>query len=107
MREREFEYGPLAKGTYVGLVAVFAPVALAFPQWAPRYLLFLLFLGLGLRFLLERTGLYRLWASFKVGLTEKWDRKFLARHRSEIDRKQRAEKYHRSRVKDPGLPKNW
>ena len=101
------DFAPVATGAYIALIVALVPVALAFPQWALHYILFLLFLGLGLRMVLERTGLYRLWISLETWLANRWNRKFLARRNAETDRKLRDEKYRKSRVRDPRLPKNW
>jgi hypothetical protein len=107
MRKREFEFGPIATGSFLALVCVLGPIIFAFPQWAFSYILFLLFLGLGLRILLERSGLYRFWSSVEGSLVQKWNRRFLAKRKSEVDRKMRDEKYRKSRYRDPRLPKNW
>ena len=107
MREREFEYGFIAKGVFLGLVASSVVVALYFPDRWLHYLGFLLFLGLGLRPLLERTGLYRLWNTVQGFFIERWNRKYLRKRRQEVDRRLRDEKYRGKRYKDPKLPKNW
>ena len=67
----------------------------------------LLFLGLGLRPLLEKTGLYRLVSHYLLVVQEKSSAKFMEKRAAEIDRKQRDAKYRGRRVKHPGLPKNW
>lgn len=61
MRERKLEFGPISRGIYLALISVAAVVSIYFPEVFFYYVLALVFLGLGLRPLLERTGLYDLW----------------------------------------------
>jgi len=104
---REFEYGPLAKGIYIALFWVSIPLLLLYPQYTLRYVLFLLFLGFGLRPFLVWSGLYGLWNRTMGGAERKWDEKRLAERRAAIDSAEEVEKYKRSRYRDPRLPKNW
>ena len=55
MKEPLFSYGPLARGTYGALIAVTGLVAVYALEWTGYYVGFLLFLGLGLRPVLEKT----------------------------------------------------
>lgn len=107
MSEPEFQYGPFARGIYLALGALVVPVAIYFPDYFLHYLAVLLFLGVGLKALLTRTGLARAWSGFLFSTQERWDRKYLEKHRRKIDRKIRDEKLRKSRVRDPRLPKNW
>jgi hypothetical protein len=107
MSHRKFEYGPLAVGIFMALVAVIAPVGMYFPEWQLYYLLFLFFLGFGLRPVLEVTGLLAVCESVLESLRERWNRKFVEQKRRQVDRKVRDEKYRKSRYRDPRLPKNW
>ena len=104
---KEFEYGPLAKGLYIALFCMAVPLLLLYPQYLLRYLAALVLLGLGLRPLLVRSGLYTLWNRTLGSAQRKWDEKYLAERRAEIEREQELEKIRRSRVRDPRLPKNW
>lgn len=107
MRENEFEFGPVSKGCYLGLISLAALIPLYYPDMFLYYVLALIFLGLGLRPLLQRTGLYKLWAQVEISVSGRWNKKYLEKRRMEVDRKVRDEKYRHSRVKDPRLPKNW
>jgi len=103
----EFEYGPLAKGAFIALASVTPVVLFIDYTYFIPYLAFLLFLGLLLRPLLVKSGLYALWNKLGIGVQSKWDEKYLERRAKEIDKNVEMEKYRRSRVRDPRLPKNW
>lgn len=107
MNEVEFEYGPVSKGIYIALIALTPLIPVAFPRFSVSYIVFIVFLGFGLRPLLHFSGAYAMWNSCRVYALEKWDRKFLQRHRAKIDRKVRDDAYRKSRVRDPRLPKRW
>ncbi len=107
MHEKEFEYGPVARGAYIALIAVLPVLPLVRPGIVLEYLCFLIFLGFGLRPLLQYTGLYQLFHLGGGKLRDRADRKFLQQRRMEIDRKARDEKYRKSHYRDPKLPKRW
>ena len=58
-RDEYFEWGPLAKGAYMMLLWVTILVALLFREHLYWYVPMLIFLGVGLKTLLVRTGLAR------------------------------------------------
>ena len=105
--EPEFKYGPVSRGIYIALVSVTALVPLVKPEYFVHYIIFLLFLGFGLRPLLVKTGLYNLWNSTGASVQTKWDKKHLDKRASDVDRKVELEKYRKSRYRDPRLPKKW
>ncbi|NGX17704.1 hypothetical protein [Wenzhouxiangella sp. XN24] len=107
MSEHKFEYGPVARGTYMALVWLVILTAIVFPELLLWHLLLILFLGLGLRPLLEKTGLYDLYAHVTVSIAERLDRKFVEERRREIERNRRRKMYRRFGKDDPRLPKNW
>jgi len=109
VEEHQYEYGPVAKGLYTGMQALTLLVALFATEYIGYFLLILLFFGLGLRPLLEKTGLYHYFTHGSQRLDLHLHRKQLDQHRANIDRKVRDDKYRksRSRDKDPRLPKNW
>ncbi|MCG8413320.1 MAG: hypothetical protein MI746_03780 [Pseudomonadales bacterium] len=107
IRHRQFEYSPLLHGVYRGMLWTVIPVALLGWEILVGYVSLLLFLGFGLRPLLELTGLYRLLSHSMVVIQEKTDEKFLKKRAEEIDRKTRDEKYRKRRLKHPDLPKHW
>ena len=104
---REFEFGPVAKGAYIALISAIALIPLIAPQYFFHYIIFLAFLGFGLRTFLVKTGLYNLWNRIGASGQSKWDRKYLEKRAKDIDTKIELEKYRKSRVRDPRLPKNW
>lgn len=107
MNEPDFEYGPASKGAYIALIALIPLIPVAFPQYTVSYVVFVLFLGFGLRPLLHLSGAYALWNTFRVRAIDQWDRKFLLRRRAQIDRALRDDRYRKSRVRDPRLPRRW
>lgn len=107
MPRPEFEYGPLARGAFIALASCAPVFAMLAPAYLPHYFGFLVFLLFGLRPLLVVTGLHSGWNRLEMAVVERWDRKFVAKRRREIETKTRVEQYKRSRVRDPRLPKNW
>ena len=107
MNNDDFEFGPLSRGTYIALIALTALVPQLAPHYFLHYIALLLFLGVGLRFCLIRSGLYHYWGSLETAVIGRWDKKYLAKRTAEIERKQRDEIYRKSHVRDPKLPKNW
>ena len=107
IKEAQFTWGPLARGVYIALLMLSPLVGIFLWQWAGYYVLFLLFLGLFLRPLLEVTGLYHLcsWALHELG--EKHWEKTTRERRREIARMERDQKYKHRHQKDPRLPPNW
>ena len=103
----QFEYGPLAIGTYRGLLWITVVTPLLGPGIFMGWVLFLLLLGIGLRPLLEKTGLYRYFQHVQVIAGEKVDTKFLAKRRNKISKKLRDDRYRHRRRKHPDLPKDW
>ena len=91
----------------MALVWLVILTAIAFPELLIWHLLLVLFLGLGLRPLLEKTGLYDLYAQVTVSIAERWDRKFVEHRRRHIERNKRRKIYRRFGKGDPRLPKNW
>lgn len=107
MADKKFEYGPLPVGIFMALVAVIVPIGMYYPDWIFRYLMFLLFLGLGLRPLLVMTGMLSVSQSLLQSLEEKRNKKFVEQKRREVELKMQLEKYRKSRYRDPRLPKDW
>ncbi len=107
LRHKQFEYSSLLHGVYRGMMWTILPIALLGMDILIGYVLLLLFLGFGLRPLLELTGLYRFLSHSLVVMQEKTDEKFLKKRAEEIDRKMRDDKHRKRRLKHPDLPKNW
>ncbi|MDM3872514.1 hypothetical protein QSV34_14270 [Porticoccus sp. W117] len=107
MREQKFEYGPISRGCYVALLWLTVFFAFTDPKKLPAHIGVLLFLGLGLRPLLECTGLCDLWQQFRGAVNDRRYRKISQKKRVEVERKDRNKRYKRARFKDPRLPKNW
>lgn len=77
------------------------------PEYFLLYLVLLIFLGFGLKPLLEKTGLFAFYQNLLVRFSDRRYRGVNAKRMVEIERKERDDKYRRSRIKDPKLPKNW
>lgn len=107
MHEKQFEYSTLVSGSYRGMLWLIPLMPLLGINFLLVYCALMLFLGLGLRLLLEKTGLYRLVSHYLLVVQEKSSAKFIEKRAAEIDRKQRDDKYRRRHVKHQGLPKNW
>ncbi len=107
MDKHKFEYGPLARGTFIALVALSTLVPLISWRYTGYYLAFLIFLAVGLRPLLESSGIYDLYQQLTIAARSKLDKGFLERRSAEIERKARDRKYQQWRRKDPRLPKDW
>ena len=107
MAGHKFEYGPISRGVYLATWSVAVVIALYFPDYFFYYMFVLLLVGIGLRPLIEKTGLYELYQSLAITLEEKWHKKYVEKRRAELDRKARDQKYRNSRVKDSRLPRNW
>ena len=103
----QFEYGPVAMGTYRGMLWITLATPLLGMEYFIGWALLLLFLGIGLRPLLEKTGLYRYSQHLQVIAGDKIDKEFLAKRQKKISRKLRDDRYRRRRRKHPDLPKDW
>lgn len=107
MKEQKFAWGPVARGIYIGMLWFTVVIGWHFPNMLTYYIPLLVFLGLGLRPLLERTGLYDLYVHVIVKIDDKKWEKINEKKRIEIARKERDKKYKASRTRDPKLPENW
>ena len=105
--EPEFEFGPLSKGIYIALISITALIPFISLEYFFHYVAFLVFLGLGLRPFLVKTGLYNVWNNIGAAIQSRWDRKYLDKRAADIDREVEIEKYKKSRYRDPRLPKKW
>lgn len=111
--QEDFQYGPLARGIYIALL--WSTTILGFvgadAAWArhylPWHLLLLVFLGLGLKPLLLRTGLYRLWQSWTAELQHRRNAAHHAEAARRVDRGRRDQKLRSARLRDPKLPPRW
>ena len=108
MEEKQFEYGTIALGIYAASWPLCLVVFLYFGVEALLYYVAsLLFSGLLLRPLLEKSGLHRFYRSAVDGVTERKERRQHAEQAANAARKARDEAYRNSRYRDPRLPKNW
>ncbi|MFT5690996.1 MAG: hypothetical protein ACI92E_000321 [Oceanicoccus sp.] len=107
MSERQFEYGPIVKGIYLAFIPLTMLVVMLATQWTAYYILVLLFLGFGLRPLLEKTGIYQNYFALTDIVHDKIYHKKYEKKRQEVDRKNHNEKYRKARTRDPSLPKHW
>ncbi len=109
----DFQYGPLARGAYIALLwstTVLGFVA-ADADWALRYLpwhlLLLVFLGIGLKPFVLRTGLYRMWQGWAAALQTRRNAGHHAEAARRVDRARRDQKLRSARLRDPTLPPRW
>ncbi len=102
-----FEYSPLAKGIFTALCWLTFLVLALLTKWLHYYLALLAFLGFGLKPLLIKTGIYRAYSGAMFSVSERWNRKEVAKRREQLRQEERSRRYKHSRVKDPRLPKNW
>jgi hypothetical protein len=107
LRTPQFEYGPLARGCYIALISLLPVSAIGWPGLLPWHVGLVLFLGIGLRPLLEWSGLYAVYAHLAAALEEWWNRDLTEQRRREVERKARRARYKRFGPEDPRLPKNW
>ena len=107
MTEKQFEYGPVARGVYIAGIYFALLIGWVAPGWLFHYAALLIFLGLGLRPLLEWTGLAQRFQHATAELEERWHRKREAKRRMQIARRERDKKYKYCHHRDPRLPPNW
>lgn len=107
MSKSRFEYGPVPRGIYYALIAVTPLVFFISRELAGYYLLFLFFLGFGLKAFLVHTGIHSLYQHISASIFEKSSEKHTEKRRLEIERKVRDDKHRGGHRKDPRLPKNW
>ena len=98
--DRQFEFGPLSLGIYRALLWIALLVPLYFPAYTVHYFFLLVFLGLGLRPLLEITGLWVCWERLESPFGKRWSDKELDLHRRKIEARQRQEALRRRRVRE-------
>ena len=107
MAEKQFEYGPLARGIYIALLWFTILIAWVAPAWLYHYVALLIFLGLGLRPLLEWSGLAHRFQSHAAEF-ENWRHgKRERKRRLEVAIRERGRKYRYTHYRDPRLPPNW
>lgn len=107
MIEPGFSWGPMARGVYTALLWMTAFVAFLDSSFLYYYIPFLAFLGLGLRPLLEQTGVSDILnARSNVRHEKRWQN-LREKRVFEVRRTQHAERHKRRRTRDSNLPKNW
>jgi hypothetical protein len=103
----DFQYGPLARGLFIALCWLSVLLGFTAPNLIPWHLGLLLFLGLGLKPLLLRTGLHRGWlhlvAEFEARRHAVADRRKARR----VERKRRDDRLRKARSRSPDLPPRW
>jgi len=111
--DEDIRFGPVARGIYIALLwmtvllgAVAADAAWA-RAWLPWHILLLLFLGIGLKPFLKRTGLGRIWLSLMADTQRRRHASHHAEASRQVERKRSDEKLRKTRVRDPRLPKRW
>jgi hypothetical protein len=107
MPNDEFSWGPVARGIYIAMLWLTIVVGWHYPNMLIYYVPLLIFLGLGLKPLLVRTGFMGLFGNALNSIHDgHWER-VTRQRRAEIARKERDKSYKYRRAKDPALPKDW
>jgi len=83
------------------MIAVSLLVPLYFPAYAGHYLFLLLFLGFGLRPLLEVTGLSGYWERLEDPFQRRWSETELKKHRRAVEQRVRQAALKKRRYRDP------
>ena len=102
-----FEYGLLARSLFVCLLWLTAVIGFVAPNLLPWQIGLLLFLGIGLKPLLIRTGLHARWLHFLFRVDEARHAEFDAEAGREVERKRRDDRYRKARRLSKELPPNW
>lgn len=103
----KIKFGFISRGIFQGLCALGVLVAFCFPEILVHYLVLIVFLGFGLKPLIEKSKLHAILEAFGERIEERRYKSITAKRRKEISLEQHNEKYRRKRTKDPRLPKNW
>jgi hypothetical protein len=111
--DEDIRFGPIARGVYIALT--WTTVALGFVAgdaawaraWLPWHIMLLVFLGLGLKPFLKRTGLRRIWLSLMADVQRKRHAPHHAEAARRVERRRRDEKLRKARLRNPELPKRW
>lgn len=103
----DFQYGLVARAIFVALLWLTALLGFVAPEWLPWHLALLLFLGLGLKPLLIRTGLRRRWLQLMATRQQRVNRPHHERAARQVDRRRRDDKLRKARRSDPSLPPRW
>ncbi len=107
MKEAQFYWGTFARACYIAAWWFCLLFGFTNPAVLFYYIPFLIFLGVGLRPLLEATGLYYLFQSVLLKRDDaNWEKRNSER-RAQIKSAVRSKALKQQRAKDPRLPKNW
>jgi hypothetical protein len=107
MRYSKFTWGPMAQGLYTAMLWFTLFIAWKYPAHLTAYVLLLIFLGFGLRPLLEVTGLYDAFSLVGEKLEQARWATFEKKRRAEVQRRERDKRYRHRRIRDERLPRNW
>jgi hypothetical protein len=89
------------------MIAIVPVVFIGWNDYLLHYLGLLLFLGLGLRLVLEKLRLVEWVEALGVNFISRIDKRSHEKRCREIDRKMRDKKYRDARHKNEKLPPNW
>ena len=102
-----FEYGPIARGVFIGLCWMTVLLGFVEPNWVLWHVCLLVFLGLCLKPLLVKSGLHQLWLDLRVRLDAKRHAQRDAELSDRIDRERRDARLRQSRIREKRLPPRW
>jgi hypothetical protein len=103
----DFEYGIVPRAIFIGLCWITVLLGFTEPNWLPWHIALLLFLGLGLKPLLLKTGLYHGWLRFLVKVDEARHLESDAANRARVERKRRDTRLRKARRTSSDLPPGW
>ena len=107
MEKHPFEFGPLAQGTYRALLWCTLVIGWTSPEYLPYHIALLLFLGLGLKPLVERFRLHIQISNFLDRIEARRWKEHTEKRRRDTERRER--KKYKKFIGDPDkkLPKHW
>jgi uncharacterized membrane protein len=107
MNRPKFTWGPVAQGIYIAMIWCTFVVSWHAPHLMLEYVLFLVFVGVFLRPILEKLGLVDLVSFLACRADDKRWRKIEEQRCMEVRRERHAIKHRSRRSANPDLPKNW
>ena len=107
MNDEILSWGPVARAIYLALLWMTVLFAYLDSSLLFYYVLFLVFLGIGLLPLLEKTGLADVLNARSHARHEKRWKEVRQKKALEVRRARHAERHKRRRTRDPELPKHW
>lgn len=106
LKEESFEWGALARGLYVAMLWLIWIFVFTAPSYLMYYVPLLLFLGLGLRPILIKTGLFNAYQGYLAKRDERINQKLKKGYRTRNANKIEQQERNREKMRQSLLPKN-